>query len=124
MNLSDNISFQSSLERAQLALINMKKSLETYKMSNSAVPKFVESREQTLATLTNYVVESNDIIEQLKDNVSEIEKEAVRKGLQRNETAINNLLTYGTVNPRNTNEKESIRTYSKLKAMEKWPELY
>ena len=70
MNLSDNISFQSSLERAQLALINMKKSLETYKMSNSAVPKFVESREQTLATLTNYVVESNDIIEQLKDNVS------------------------------------------------------
>jgi len=124
MNLSDNISFQSSLERAQLALINMKKSLETYKMSNSAVPKFVESREQTLATLTNYVVESNDIIEQLKDNVSEIEKEAFRKGLQRNETAINNLLTYGTVNPRNTNEKESIRTYSKLKAMEKWPELY
>jgi len=124
MNLLENITYNSSAEQVKYALIQMKKSLDEYKLSDKAIPKFVEQREKTLAVLTNHFIMSNDLIIELSEMVEEAKLEGFRQGAEQTKKHEHNIQRFGThMQPIFNKEKEKARKHSINRMAETWPEL-
>lgn len=124
MNLLENISYNSSAEQVKSSLIQMKKSLDEYKLSDKAVPKFVEQREKTLAIITNHFIMADELITQLSEMLLEAKKEGFRQGVEQTKKQENNIERFGThMYPVFDKEKEKARKHSINKLAEQWPEL-
>jgi hypothetical protein len=119
--------YDSSLEQVKKTLVSMKRSIDDYKLKDDANPKFVEARESILASITNYVLLSEQIIVDLTKSNAEEKIEGFRKGLKTANNRWHNLQTFGKEEQPfllNKEQAEQLRATTKLNAINKWPELY
>jgi len=114
------IAFPSSMQIALDTIVEMQKSLNKYKLKPNANEKWVEERQQSIASLLEFVEVSKQTIGELSQEITEVKSAAYQRGYDSARKEFKHKEEYGNLSFHNSEHKERIRAASILNAQLKW----
>jgi len=114
------IAFPSSLQLALDTIVDMQKSLNKYRLKPNANEKWIEERQQSIATLLEFVEVSKQTIGELAEEITEVKSAAYRRGYEKARKEFKHKEEYGNLSFHKAEDKEKIRAATILNAQEKW----
>ena len=114
------IAFPSSMQLALDTIVEMQKSLNKYKLKPNANEKWVEERQQSIATLLEFIEVSKHTIGELAQEITEVKSAAYQRGYDNARKEFKYKEEYGNLSFHNSEHKERIRAASILNAQMKW----
>lgn len=115
-----NVVYPTALEDAFDVLVQLKKSVESYKLKPNANQSWIERQENNLAKLMYFIEASKETFQVLEQEYSEAKKEGYRQGVRQTERKYKHKEEYGELRFDNPDHKERIRAATILNAQEKW----